>query len=99
MEMTSDRNFLNVNTRVTASDEHSEVKVKTDVAQMYWETAFMRRKIQRRGNPKAMARGVDFEKSSAWYVMSEYMIKNPGKGRACYTRTFDQRLKEEKSIN
>lgn len=83
MEMTSDKNFLKVSTSVTANEEHSEVRVKTDLAQIYCDPALRNKKTQRRGNPNAGSSGADFEKTPALYMMSEYMTKNPGNGRAC----------------
>lgn len=59
--MTSERNFLKVITRVTANEEHSEVSVKTDLAQTYWETAFIAKKTHSRGRLKAVGSGADFE--------------------------------------
>lgn len=51
--MTSERNFLRVITSVTANEEHSDVSVKTDLAQTYWETAFNAKKTHKRGRLKA----------------------------------------------
>ena len=36
MEKSSEQNFLSVRTRVTVSDAHSVVRMKTALMQMYW---------------------------------------------------------------
>ena len=43
MENSSEQNFLSVSTRVTVSDAHSVVRMKTALMQMYWVKVFSAR--------------------------------------------------------
>lgn len=43
MENSSEQNFLSVRTRVTVSDAHSVVRMKTALMQMYWVKVFSAR--------------------------------------------------------
>lgn len=78
-------------TRVTVRDEHSVVRVKTDLAQTYCIMAIANKYIQHFGMRTEVTKsgtsiGADALKAAAWNLISLYSIRKPGNGRACFRK-------------
>lgn len=87
IENINEKNLRSVTTSDTVSDEHSVVKINTELMQRYCVKQLPINKIQTIGNDTptmGMAIGSLADAIFICSMMLSYNIRNPGNGNRCY---------------